>query len=238
MHVAGPILHAQDVARLGDVGQQRVVAGIFPVMGVEATEGPAHGGAGAHDGAIDVDRQPRQGQALDRVSDEVVVELDQRGQGGLGELAQPVADGARRRDPRQAAEARDEGITGDIAQVLQPPGTDVEQRQDEQGETTSTVISPRARTGGAQAARELTLPQVAAEQLQPAVRGQLLVHELDMQLSLDHSSQARYAQTHQGGLLCVGSDMGMSSPLKNAQEAVLFHGVLNQFTPHLFSDWG
>jgi hypothetical protein len=32
--------------------------------------------------------------------------------------------------------------------------------------------------------------------------------------------------------------MGMSSPLKNAQEAVLFHGVLNQFTPHLFSDWG
>src|SRR5207249_7275777 len=59
-----------------------------------------------------------------------------------------------------------------------------------------------------------------------------------MQLSLDHSSQARYAQTHQTGLLCVGSDMGMSSPLNNAQGAVLFQRIPSQFTAQLFSDWG
>jgi hypothetical protein len=30
VHVAGPIFDPQDVARLHDVGQQRIVAGIFP----------------------------------------------------------------------------------------------------------------------------------------------------------------------------------------------------------------
>ena len=93
----------------------------------------------------------------------------------------------------------------------------------------------------AQAARragQFPLPQVAAEHFQPAVRRQLLAHELDVQLSLDHSSQARYAQTHQSGLLCAGSDMGMSSPLNNAQEAVLFQRIPSPFTAQLFSDWG
>jgi len=59
-----------------------------------------------------------------------------------------------------------------------------------------------------------------------------------VQVSLEHPSQARYALKHQGGLLCVGSDMGMSSPPKNAQEAVLFHPNSRLFTPQLFSDWG
>jgi len=54
---------------------------------------------------VDVDRQARQGQALDRLDDEVVVELDQWAQGGLGELTQPVADGAGRRDPGGARPA-------------------------------------------------------------------------------------------------------------------------------------
>src|SRR5438445_308795 len=85
---------------------------------------------------------------------------------------------------------------------------------------------------------QLVLPQIAAEHLQPAVRGQLLAHELDVQLSLDHPSQARYAQTHQAGLLCVGSDVGTSSPLNNAQEAALFQRIPSLLTAQLFSDQG
>ena len=84
MHIAGPILHPQDVARLGDMGEERIVAGILPVMGIEAAEGPAHGRPRAHHGAIDVDRQARQRQASDGLDDEIVVELDQRRQRALG----------------------------------------------------------------------------------------------------------------------------------------------------------
>jgi len=43
-----------------------------------------------------------------------------------------------------------------------------------------------------------------------AIRRRLLVNALDSQPPLDPSSQSRYGQTHQGGLLCGGSDVGMS----------------------------
>src|SRR5690242_10394762 len=43
-----------DVPDQGHVGQQRVVAGILPVMRIEAAKRPAHGGPGAHHRAVDV----------------------------------------------------------------------------------------------------------------------------------------------------------------------------------------
>ena len=76
------------------------------------------------------------------------------------------------------------------------------------------IIAAGGRAGRAQSTRQLALPQVAAQQLQPAVRSQVLTHELDVQVSLEHASQPRYAQTHQNGLLCVGSDVGTSIPTK------------------------
>ena len=78
VHVARAILEPQDVARLGDMGHERVVAEILPVMGIEAAEGPGHRGAGADDGAVDVDGQARHVEARERLDHEVVVELDQR----------------------------------------------------------------------------------------------------------------------------------------------------------------
>src|SRR2546427_5026701 len=76
------------------------------------------------------------------------------------------------------------------------------------------IIAAGGRAGRAQSTRQLALPQVAAQQLQPAVRSQVLTHELDVQVSLEHASQPRCAQTHQNGLLCVGSDVGTSIPTK------------------------
>src|SRR5215472_5557081 len=236
MHVARPILHPQDVARLREVGQERVIAGIFPVMGIEAAKSPAHGGPRADHGAIEVNGQPRQGEPLDHIDDEIVVELDERGQGRLRELPQPVANGARAGDPSQATEAGEEGIAGDIAQVLQPPGADVEQREDEQGQVAGPVVAARVDTGGAQPPWHFVLSQVAAEQFQTTVRRQLLLDELDVQLPLDQPSQARYAQPHQRGLLCEGSNIGVFS-LKTTQGAFLLQRN-RSFTHDLFSDWG
>ena len=226
------------MARLSQMGEQRIVAGILAMVRVEAPERPGDRGAGPHDRAIDVDGQPRQLQPSDGVGDELVVELDQRSQGRGRELPQPIAHRASRRDPGQPTEAGDQRIASDIPEMLQPAGADVEQRQHQQRQSSAAVIAACGGEGGAQSAGQFPLPQIAAEHFQPAVRRQLLAHELDVQLSLDHSSQARYAQTHQSGLLCAGSDMGMSSPLNNAQEAVLFQRIPSPFTAQLFSDWG
>jgi len=60
MDVPRAILEAQDVASLRQVGHERVVAQVLPVMRIEAAEGPLHGGSGGHDGAVQVHRQARQ----------------------------------------------------------------------------------------------------------------------------------------------------------------------------------
>jgi len=53
-------------------------------------------------------------------------------------------------------------------------------------------------------------------------------------LTLDHSPQAPYAQAHQRGLQCEGSDIGVFS-LSIAQEAPLIP-IDRNFTSQLFSD--
>jgi len=53
-------------------------------------------------------------------------------------------------------------------------------------------------------------------------------------LTLDHSPQAPYAQAHQRGLQCEGSDIGVVS-LSIAQEAPLIP-IDRNFTSQLFSD--
>jgi CARDB len=149
------------VARLGDVGEQRIVAGILTVMGIEAAEGPAHRGPRADHGAIDVNGQPWQRQAREGLDDEVMVELDQRGQRALGKLAQPVAHRARRRQPRQPAEARDQRIAGDVPQMLQPARAHIQQRQYEQGEPASPIIPARRGTRGPHPLWQIELAQIS-----------------------------------------------------------------------------
>ena len=198
MHVAGAVLQAEDVPGLGHVGEQRVVARVLPMMGVEAAEGPAHRGPGPDDRPIDVDRQTRQIQAGQRLGHEVAVEGDERGEGLLSELAQPIGHGAAGGQPGQAAEARHEGIAAEIAQVLQAPGPDVEQREQHQGDPGTAVVAAEPGERLAQPRPQIDLAQIAPEQLQAAVRGEGLGDELDREITLDHPSQARYVKRIRG----------------------------------------
>jgi hypothetical protein len=120
-------------------------------------------------------------------------------------------------------------------QVLEATGADVEQRQHKQGEAAASVVAARTGTGGAQLARQVEPPQIPAQQLQPAVRRQLLADELNVQRALDQPAQARYAQSHQRGLLCEGSNVGAFS-LSIAQGPFLLQ--MHAATHNLFSDWG
>src|SRR3989449_10804630 len=63
------VLAAQDVARLGQMGEQRIVAGVLAMVRVEAPKRPRDRGPGADDRAIDVDGQARQSQARDGLGD-------------------------------------------------------------------------------------------------------------------------------------------------------------------------
>jgi hypothetical protein len=233
--VPRPILEAQDVPGLRQVGHEGVVAQGLAMMGIEAAEGPLHGGARTHDSAVDIHGQARQAEFRDRLDDQLVVELNHRREGGLRELAQPVAHGMGGGDAGQAAEARDQRVAGDIAQVLEAPRADVEQRHHQQRQAPPAVVTRHAGHRAPQPRHDVEPVQVATDQLQAAVRRQLLGHELDRQITLDHSSQAPYAQAHQRGLLESWNDMGMSilsirwkAPLIQADCRFLPPGISDQ----------
>jgi hypothetical protein len=234
--VDGAVLQPQDVAGLGDVGQERIVAGVFPMMRVETSERPAHRGPGPDHRAIHVDRDPRQGQARQRLGHEVAVERDERRQRLLRELAEPVRHGAPRGQPGQAAEAGDQRVAAQEAEVFQPSGADVEQGQEDQGEPRASVVTRQPGEYRAQSCGQVDALQVPPQQLQAAVGRERLGHELDGEIALDHPSQGRYLQAHQRGLQCVRERMGMLS-LKSALGALLIP-MSHSIMPRLLAVWG
>ena len=121
--------------------------------------------------------------------------------------------------------------------MLQPAGPDVEQRQQHQGDARAAVVTGQPGERLAQPRGQIDAAQIAAQQLQAAVRRERLGHELDGEITLDHPSQARYRQTHQRGLQCERERIGMLS-LKTALGASLIPCSPHSITPRLFADWG
>ena len=238
VHIPRPVLQPQDVAGLGEMRQQRVVAGVLLAMGIVAAEGPGHRVAGPDHGPIHVDRQPRQVEPLELLVEQLAIEGDQRLQRFLGELLEPVDHRAVRREARQATESGDQWVVGEIAQMLEAAGPDDEQADHQEDQPARAVVAANviAAKRLANPAMQLEQPEIPAQQLQTAVRGQLLRDELDGQIGLDDASQPRYRQPHQKGLQCVRDDVGTSS-LKSAPGALLIHAD-RTFTPWLFSDQG
>src|SRR4029453_13027674 len=165
---------------------------------------------GADDGSIDIDGQPGQAPRPERFDDEFVIELDQRREGRLGELLEPVARRPVAGQRSQAAESGDQWVAHQILQMLQTAGADVEQPDDQQGETRTAVIARDRRERGAQPRDDGQLPHVAADEFEPTVRREGLRGELDGQNSPYRLPQTPYLQAHQRGLLESVDDVGTS----------------------------
>jgi hypothetical protein len=206
------------------------------MMRVEPAEGPADGGPGADHRAVHVDRDPGQVQAGEGLSHEITVERHEGGQGLLRELPEPVRHGAAGRQPGQAAEAHDQGVAAQEAEMLQPAGPGVEQGEQHQGDARAAVVTGQPSERLAQARGQVDASQIPAQQFQAAVGRERLRHELDGEIALDHPSQARYRQTHQRGLQGERERMGMLS-LKTALGAFLIP-VPHSIRPRVFAVWG
>ena len=205
-------------------------------MRIEPPEGPADRGTRPDDRPIHVDRQARQLEPRQRLGHEIPIQGDEGRQRLLGELAQPVGHGATGGQPGQAAEARHQRIAAEVAQVLEAPGPDVEQRQQHHRDPRTAVVAAESREGLTQPRPQIDLAQIAPEQLQTAVRRERLGDELDREITLDHPPQGRYRQAHQRGLQCERECIGVFS-LETALEASLIH-VPRSFPSRLFADWG
>ena len=130
----------------------------------------------------------------------------------------------------------DKSIADEVLQMLQPPRPDVRQGDQQQGEAGAAVVAAEGRARRLQAPRQIDASQVAAHQLESAIGRELLGHERDRQIPLDHLPQRAYAQTHQRGLHESRGDMGMSTLLIRGTAPLVHSG--HSFLPSVISDWG
>jgi hypothetical protein len=197
-----------------------------------------HLAAGVDHGPVYIDGESRQPEPFNLFVEERAVECDHGLERRLGELLEPVHHGALRGEPREPAEPGNEGIAGEVAEVLQPAGPHHEEGDDEEHQAGGPVVAPESI--GAEALAEAPVqveePEVPPQELQPAVRGEVLLHELDSQITFDRSTETCYSQAHDRGLLCEESWLAPLS-WKTTREALLFHSTHTE-KRSLFSDWG
>ena len=113
--VAGAVLEPKNLPGLREMCEQRVVARVLGVMGVEAAHGPGDLAAGADHGAVDVNRQSAQIELLNLLIEQLTVDPHQCAQRGLSELLEAVDDRAIAGNAGQTTEPREQRIAGHVA---------------------------------------------------------------------------------------------------------------------------
>lgn len=194
-------------------------------MRVEATERPLDLGAGRHDGPVDIDRQPRQTPGAQRFDNEIVIELHERRERGLSELLEPIAHRPAARETRQATEPADQRIADEILQMLQAARADVEQAHHQQRQARAAVVTRDRGERGPQPDNDVQFPEIASDEFEPAVRGEVLGDEFDRQITLDRVAQSPYLQAHQRGLLDSMDDVGTSLHSMRGQAPLMHFGA-------------
>jgi hypothetical protein len=179
--VPGAVLHAQNLSRLREMSDQRIVARILRVMGIVSALCPGDLQPRAKHRAIKIDGRTAQTESRDLIEDEIEVDRSECGHRASCEALHPVDDSSWRGDPRQTAEAAEHWITRHILQVLEPPRTHEEQADHNHHEARRAVVATerRRRERSAQPRGEFDTAQESADHLQARVRGEFLGAELD-----------------------------------------------------------
>jgi hypothetical protein len=167
-------------------------------MGIEAAERPLHLQARRDDDAVHVHRHGVQPQARDDVRDHRRVQRLQALDGRHRELRQPAAHGPRRRQHLQLAEAPKQRVVRDVRHMVQSAPPD-QQQSDEQAHhrhDAEVADQRRAPERRANHAVEPHPAQIALEQLQPGIRRELDVIELQRQIPIDTGRQIEFSSSH------------------------------------------
>src|SRR5580704_14115089 len=188
--------------------QQRIVAGVLGMMGIETMHRPPDLVAGADYRAVDINGQPPQTQLPNLIVEQLTIDPHQRPKRGLREFLQPLHYGPIRRNTRQPAQPGEQRIVRDIAQLLKSPRSNHQQPDDQDHQTHTAVVATEVvlTKSLTNATIQTDYLKVLAQQLKTAIRSQLLAPEFNPQIPLDHPPQPRYPQPHPGGLpFCLES---------------------------------
>src|SRR5580692_9334227 len=158
------------------------------MMRVETVHRPSNLVAGADYRAININRQPPQAQLLDLIVEQLTIDPHQCRKRGLREFLQPLHYRPIRRNASQTTQPAEQRIVRYIAQLLKPPRAnhqkpDYQQYQVHAAVVAAEIVRPEPL---ANATIETYALEIAAQQLQPAIRSQLFAPEFNPKITLDH----------------------------------------------------
>ena len=202
MDVALAIDDSQDLTGLRQVRRQRVIGLVLGMVRVEAPLGSFREKARAQHRAIEIERDAREFRLSRRVVRQASKQLAQPFAHGEGRLLQRARHRAIAWQLLQAGKAQEDRIALQHPQVPQPGASEQEHADQRQRDAERSVVAVELadREHLSEPLREARAIDEAPKQLEPTVRAQLLVGELDGKIGLDTASNQAFPYSHERGL--------------------------------------
>jgi hypothetical protein len=206
MDIPGAILHPEDLAGLGEMSSDGIVAGDLAVMGIETPKCSLCGMSRGDDRSIDIDGERAKRERLDHTTDHLSIDLLKRSNRCVCEVSKPTAECTKARHPGQSTESLEHNIAAEEIEVTQSPTTYDQQSQRHSDHGDRTVISrqPEASEVTANPTIQADRAQVANEKLKACVGTQSCLSELNSKILLDRSAQRGFPISHSMWPFVVG----------------------------------
>ena len=174
------------------------------MMRIVAVHGPGNLIPSADHGAVHINGQTAQIHGAHLIIQKLAVNPHQRAQRGPGELFEPIDYSAVAGHARQTTQPRKQRVRTDITQLAKPPASHHQQADDQHYQVHTAVVASKLVSAKRppDAPMQPDDPEIAAYQLQTAIRSKPLACEFHRQVLLDHLPQPHYLQPHLRGLPC------------------------------------
>ena len=206
VNVAGTEEEVEDLAGLGDGTEERVVASLAFLLGIEAYRRALGATVGAQYRAIEVEGDAAQAETGEALQDEATQQMPQLLDHGAGDPAQDATDGGDMRKALELQQAQDQGVVVVEAGIAEM--SIAEQNVNHKAENHRGVaIGAGARELAealAEAGKKIETSKEGLKQDQTGEGGQLLVLESELGESAGFTFDLRSAKLHGGDLLRVG----------------------------------
>lgn len=201
MNVAVAIDDGQQLARLGQVGGQRVVGLVLGMVGVETPLGAFRKEPRPQHRAIEIDRDARQAGTPCGVVRHLAKQTAEPVAHVGGRLLQRVRHGAVGGKPMETREAQKQRIVLQQAQVSQPRAAEQEHPHQRQRDAERSVVAiePADREHVLESFGKARAIEEAPKQFDAAVRAELLFGENDRKIGLDAAANSAFLSSHDSG---------------------------------------
>lgn len=198
MNVTGAVSYPKDMARLSEVGHDRIVAGNPAIMRIISSQGSGNVFPGREHGTIDIQCQSAKRQFTDHSGYDFRIQILKPQVGFPGKTLQPSTQCPRTRKTNQSTESFENRIPIQIQNMAKPLGPYDEEAQEDSDHTGYSEIADQAGTVhiGSYQPIELDDSKIPDQQLQSSVGCEVSFGEFDPEISVDSLVNICFPSSH------------------------------------------